>query len=119
MDLLLVCLVSLVLGGGVVWWLMRRPTSVRPAAPMPVVAPVEPDIEHVTPFPAPPPPEARVTLFLVSPKGEPIGKVSVPKRQRRPTFAYTPKLEPAPWLFVAERQVEGGFLYRQVGRERA
>lgn len=78
-------------------------------APLPQTPPV---------VPAPAPKRDLVTIRLVSKTGQSLGTVVMDRKQRRPTLQYRPKRAKTAYTFVAERAIDGGFVYRQVGAER-
>lgn len=120
----LMFLVGLVVGAGVV---LAALALVRRDAPLPepfpeasavVPEPVPEPVETLD-LPSPPNPRDRVVLALHSPSGQCVGRVSIPRRSRKPTFSYRPRGASGTCHFVAERADGDGFIYRQVGQDRA
>lgn len=126
MTTVVVFLVGLVIGAWIgALALALALALVRRDAPLP-----EPFPEAAMPTPRPepepvevvdPPSHAsdRVALTLMSTSGQCLGRVSIARRLRKPTFSYRPRGAAGLYHFVAERADGEGFIYRQVGQDRA
>lgn len=86
----------------------------RPGEPPLVSAPLAADLPPLVDDAAP---ARTVTVRLLGTQGQCLGTMRMDRHRRRPTLQYRVSAGRPVTNFVAERQAEGEWLYREVGQE--
>jgi hypothetical protein len=120
LSLIVLMVVAVLIALAVDRWLVR-PTVAQIVPLVPEMPPPAPPPVVAAPPPAPPPARPTrdpLTIHLISATGRSLGSTVIDRKARRPTLRFKPARAKVTATFVADKEVNGGFVYRQVGTER-